>query len=422
MLTAAVIPLYCLLLYCIIVENIVAITTPSYITPQLNNTFNTNSSGGFTNGSGGPGFPGGPGGPGFPGGPVGPGGGKMLRYLICLGFTTGGPPSGNGSTGIGGSTNGSNRLLTTPNHTPLIVTTLYNLCKICNISKKECTCKKEPFLCSLIKAKPGGGNGTNKTELRCTTNINNVKAAVNTITGVIGVIGNALVVAVTLKYLRTSSRCHLLIGLLAAMDLIFSIAQFIQTLPLFWTCKWVYGLAMCKIFDALANLSSVFSLGIILIIALERYKGIVNLLHGGLNTASIWILLLLNLVFGVVICIPGLIYLKMTEFGVCEEKWPGQGSLYYSWVLFIFYYILPIAIISFLYIRIILTLYSGNVMSAINEKQRQGICLTSVVVSFTLYIVFYFFGTLPTVLYMYYICLHIIVLLFIYIYIKMTKY
>ena len=148
----------------------------------------------FTNGSGGPGFP---------GGPVGPGGGKMLRYLICLGFTTGGPPSGNGSTGIGGSTNGSNRLLTTPNHTPLIVTTLYNLCKICNISKKECTCKKEPFLCSLITAKPGGGNGTNETELRCITTINNVKAAVNTITGVIGVIGNALVVAVTLKYLRT---------------------------------------------------------------------------------------------------------------------------------------------------------------------------------------------------------------------------
>ena len=128
---------------------------------------------------------------------------------------------------------------------------------------------------------------------------------------------------------------------------------------------------MCKIFEALANLSSMFSFGIILIIALERYQGIINPLHGGISTTSIWILLLLNLVFRVVTCIPGLIYLKMTEFGVCEEKWPGQGSLYYSWVLFIFYYLLPIAIISFLYIRIIRTLYSGNVMTAINEKQRQ---------------------------------------------------
>ena len=266
----------------------------------------------------------------------------------------------------------SNMLQTTEKTTPpaLVVTTLYDLCKRCNISKKECTCEKEQFLCNLTTAESIGGS-SNKTELRCLTTINQVKAAVNTITGIIGVIGNALVVAVTLKYLNSSSRCHLLIGLLAAMDLIFSIAQFIQTLPLFWTCKWIYGLAMCKIFDALANLSSVFSLGIILIIALERYQGIIHPLHGGLSTTSIWILLVSNLVFGFVICIPGFIYPKMTDFGICEEKLPGQSSLYYSWVLFIFYYLWPIAIISFLYIRIIRTLYSGNVMSAINEKQRQ---------------------------------------------------
>ena len=168
MLKAAVMLLYSVLLYCVIVENIVAITTPFYITAQQNDTFNSNSSGGFTNGSGGAGFPG------------RPGGDKILRYLICLGFITTNSSSGNGST--------------TAKPTPLIATTLYNMCKRCNISKTECTCEKEPFLCSLPTTNPST-NSTKKTELRCLSIMNHVKAAVNTITGVIGVIGNALVVA-----------------------------------------------------------------------------------------------------------------------------------------------------------------------------------------------------------------------------------
>ena len=358
MLKAAVMLLYCVLSYCVIMENVVAITTTSYITPQQNKSFNTNSSGGFTNGSG------------------GPGGDKMLRYLICVGFITSNKSSGNGSPGTTGATNdskmttASSTLVATASTTPAVInfTTLHDLCKRCNISKKECTCEKEPFLCNITNAMYIGNSPT---ELSCITIIQHVKAAVNTVTGVIGVIGNALVVAVTLKYLRISSSCQLLIGLLAAMDLIFSVAQFIQTLPLFWTCKWIYGFAMCTTILALADLSSMFSLGIILIIALERYQGIIRPLHGGLSTTSIGILLLLNLVFGVVLSIPRLFYLKMTELGECVERLSGQGSIYYSWVLFIFYYLLPFAIISFLYIQIIRSMYSGNVMTGINEKQRR---------------------------------------------------
>ena len=231
---------------------------------------------------------------------------NVMEILKCLGYNPTGPsvvPTGpNGTTFVIGKGNISH----TENsaHVPetyeskpdtnnyLVIdesTTLEVLCKRCHISIENCTCSKQTMLCSFLSE--ANLNQTPFTPtLKCKESENMVNAAVKVAAALVGIIGNMLVLIVTYKNYSNSSRCHRLIGALAGVDFVFSVAQFMASFPKFWTCEWIYGLVMCKILESCGSLSVVFALGIILIIALERHAGIVHPLSGGLSSKNLKLL------------------------------------------------------------------------------------------------------------------------------------
>eukprot|EP00111_Clytia_hemisphaerica_P006803 TCONS_00019647-protein len=81
--------------------------------------------------------------------------------------------------------------------------TLTDACVVCQLDQTQCHCSKLPSLCENVQM-----HNTEKWK-RCDARW--VRAIFNFIFGLMGITGNSLVVAVTIKFKKALSRCHLLI-------------------------------------------------------------------------------------------------------------------------------------------------------------------------------------------------------------------
>ena len=217
--------------------------------------------------------------------------------------------------------------------------TLNTACTVCHLKPSQCDCSKQPWLCDSIK------EYNTKNWKVCDARY--TRAILNFFFGSMGVIGNAVVVIVTIRFRQTSSRCHQLIGGLAGSDLVFSISQTIRYIPLFWTCQWRLSEQLCTKFPLIKDLSSFLSIGFILIIATERFSLIVCPHRKPLSKCVIALMCLTNLILGIGICIPKVWAMSFNPLtGRCHDVWLNHDlRLTYDYVLIVVYFVLPLMLV-----------------------------------------------------------------------------
>ena len=91
-----------------------------------------------------------------------------------------------------------------------------------------------------------------------------IKAIVTISAAVFAIFGNTLVILVARQTLSENHLHQQLLTLLSAIDLVFAILQVMFITPLFWTCRWIYGLLLCKLLNSAKELGNLISVGIIL--------------------------------------------------------------------------------------------------------------------------------------------------------------
>ena len=225
--------------------------------------------------------------------------------------------------------------------------TLSTACSLCKIPQTECHCLKQPLLCNNVKSY--------NTQHWKTCQARFTRVILNFLFGFLGILGNALVVIVTIRNRHTSSRCHKLIGGLAGSDLVFSVSQTVRYTTLFWTCQWKLGQRLCIMFPLVKDLSSYLSIGFILIVATERFSLIVCPHRKPLSNVAIAMMCFSNVILGIGICIPKVMSMRFDHLtGQCYDSWNDPTfRLSYDYTLLIAYFALPLLIIIYEHAQIV---------------------------------------------------------------------
>ncbi|XP_042327067.1 C-C chemokine receptor type 5-like [Sceloporus undulatus] len=192
---------------------------------------------------------------------------------------------------------------------------------------------------------------------------------------IFGLLGNALVVLILIKYKRLKSMTDIYLLNLAISDLLFIIS-----LP-FWIYyvahEWVFGNEMCKIFSGIYSAGFFSGSFFIILLTVDRYLAIVHavfalkartVLYGTLSSVVTWAVAILA-------SIPAfIIYHVQKENEKCkcnffyplgkEKEWRQVITL----MTFTLGLAIPLVIMVFCYIRIIMVL-----MNIHNERKRKAV-------------------------------------------------
>ena len=193
----------------------------------------------------------------------------------------------------------------------------------------------------------------------------------NIISSLFAFLGNGLVIGLTFPCWCSISKFRRLIGALALNDFLFAMVQLILNIPKIWTCNWIYGHFMCKLFTAFLSASEYATIGFIVIIAFDRYIGVIHPFNVRfLSERMVVLASCLNIFVAVLSTIPQFIFLQVWDTKQCGENWrKGRGKVY-TWFLFSFYYIAPNILISAMYIKMIIWLKRKLVnLQALNNEQ-----------------------------------------------------
>ena len=250
--------------------------------------------------------------------------------------------------------------------------TLEALCKVCNISKVNCNCKQKSLLCAIVqKEKDSEYDKAIIISDRNSSWFYTLQATYEVACGTVSIIGNGLVVATSLTYFKTLSRCHQLIALLAVLDLSFATISIIIAVPKFWTYEWIYGSILCMLLPDISDIVVSMALGVIVIIAFERYMGIIHPYNFSLTDKKLLGLVIVNAPLAAVLEIPDFLYRKLDNTNICEVVSPIDEI--HNWILFLFYFIIPAIFASLFYIRIIrrIILSSKECFNIIGSDQQK---------------------------------------------------
>jgi len=246
--------------------------------------------------------------------------------------------------------------------TPFILkpsTTLDEFCTELKIPERFCVCPNLGGICAFFSTKKVA---TVKTALVC-SDIHLFEMYITIVICSVGILGNLLVLLVSYNNSNTkeNTTCRKLIAMLALTDLFFCVLQLTTSIPRAWTCGWIYKDALCKFLTSMINSTAIMGLGFILIISVERFNGIVRPFLITDSGKKVYIFSAVNIMLAVIVVIPAILVLKVQETvngeSVCSEKWPNNKySLAYSWFLLLITFLLPIFVISYLYIGIVKSL------------------------------------------------------------------
>ena len=234
---------------------------------------------------------------------------------------------------------------------------LVRLCLAFEVGREDCTCKlfetgaeDEESVCEFFSR-------VEKGEKKNFLTLYHLYAAITLLSAVVGTLGNSLVIAIAIfNFLHNHElpSCKLLIAYLAACDFIFATLNPFISIPKFWTTERLYGKTLCKIMLTFEDLGSYLAIGIILLITIERYNGIVNPFKKGLSKSFLRYILLINILVGVICIIPRLVFYDTRNTGQCHRIWTIQekDSVIYD-IFMLLYFAIPFLIIARLYIVII---------------------------------------------------------------------
>ena len=265
---------------------------------------------------------------------------------------------------------------------------LEELCILFKTPKNECSCDLFKGYCPEKKKQVIH-------QLTCSITTDIIEASVRLISALIGIIGNGLVIFVMFKLRKNLSQFKKIIFYLSFSDLLYSMSNLVLAVALYRTCKWDLGRTGCKLFRGFGYTSSVIALGFIVMVAIERYYGIVKVFHESFIKRRFCLILLVNLIFAIATAVPIMIYSDIDKFGTCKEIWnTADGSLIYSWFVLVGTFILPVAAISWLYYHCVKVMeervknmyfYNGsNKTSNIKSNKKMMRLLIAVLLAFCL--------------------------------------
>lgn len=137
---------------------------------------------------------------------------------------------------------------------------------------------------------------------------------------IIGTAGNLLVVIIFKRILKTESVLNVLIFYLAICDLMSSIVS--PALNIYWiiTCdkSWHFGLLACKLIPTLSRVLVDISIGILLIMAIHRYRMIVTPLKQPLSKACITKWAMMTVVLSILCQMHYAFALQVVSSGACQ--------------------------------------------------------------------------------------------------------
>ena len=292
---------------------------------------------------------------------------RTTNGLYSSGPINGSNPTNTSGINVPNTGNGGDELETIFLKKP----SLKEICAILSVSNVECTCENFQDFCQQPTR-----------VFVCSRYWDKVEGTISVTVSVIGVLGNTLVLLISLITWNGSGRFRKLVALLALADLIFAIVEIITAAQLFKTCKWLYKTFFCKFSKGAINIGGIFALSLIAIIALERYLAIVKPFRRSKFQLSFWVWPLLALLFSIISVIPVFIVYEVSTDGICVEKWPqgSNGSLIYSCYLLIGTFIIPMGIISYFYYCVVKKVWAnarnlqamGNGKQILRERERSN--------------------------------------------------
>lgn len=204
--------------------------------------------------------------------------------------------------------------------------------------------------------------------IKCASNLELLRIIIGILTSLSGVFSNLLVVIIIVRDWMVLSNYRKLIGGLAIVDLLFCITQVIELVPLFSSCAWTYGSFMCKFLSLSSCISSTLSIGFLLIIAIERYTGIVQPFSRGLSTKVLIRMLIFMFLFSSAISIPYFLSLNLTN-GRCTAVWKNlHFKQAYFWMLLFAGHLIPLTVIAILYFKILSAVKRSSSSSLYDTK------------------------------------------------------
>lgn len=185
---------------------------------------------------------------------------------------------------------------------------------------------------------------------------------------IVGLVGNALVVIVVLVNKQMRNTTNILIINLAIADLLFIIFCVPFTATDYSTSSWPFGDAWCRIVQYLILVCAYMSVYTLVLMSVDRYLAVVHPISSmsirtEQNTmVAIAVMWLAILVF----CIPVMMahgnymyvfmHKKKTQCMFLQEKYNVKA---FQISFFLFGYIIPLSLISFLYVRMLNRLWQG---------------------------------------------------------------
>lgn len=178
-----------------------------------------------------------------------------------------------------------------------------------------------------------------------------------TIVAILAIIGNIMVVWIHRVGFAKRTRHTFLVTSLAICDIFFACIALLYYIPQFITDQhWIYGQVGCKLVSGTTTIGAWVAIGIIFIIAVERFLGIVYPFRRGMTNQKMYLLLIVNVIVAICFAIPRLIHLQLHHDTLdCHEEWIDMQSSHlkaYDWSIFAFYSLIPVFCISILYCMI----------------------------------------------------------------------
>ncbi|XP_061783853.2 neuropeptide Y receptor Y7 [Nerophis lumbriciformis] len=178
----------------------------------------------------------------------------------------------------------------------------------------------------------------------------------------LGLLGNALVVYMIIRYRNMRTVTNFFIANLALADLLVDTLCLPFTLVYTLLDEWKFGAVLCHMVPFAQALSVYVSILTMTVIALERYRCIVFHLGQRLTWHSSFLIMAFTWTTSAVLAAPLAIFREYRQeeipsinlhILVCSEKWPHvTSSVIYSLSMLLLQYISPLAIISYAYICI----------------------------------------------------------------------
>ena len=176
-----------------------------------------------------------------------------------------------------------------------------------------------------------------------------VKMSLYGVVLLLSLVGNTLVCLVVCRQQRLRTSTNFFIVNLAIADLGITVFCIPFDIVVQENETWPFGDAMCRILYPVMTMCAFASVGTLTAISLNRYFAISRPLrvHAGKALAKWSILVIWTMSF---LCVlPYMITLQLSEDGQCIETWPDFYSKAYTVFIFIFQYLIPLAIIAVAY-------------------------------------------------------------------------